>query len=378
MTMRLIETDSFPFEFLSQVAERESWRKEIHRPIYHVHKWWAKRLGSVFRGILLGTVVTPETDLRAAFYSQHNFRRTVVWDPFMGSGTTIGEAHKLGMTALGRDINPVAERAVRVGLGPISLEALNSAFTRLDATVGNEIRELYLSIDSQGRRAEVLYWFWVMQAPCPECQTRVDLFSSWVIARNAYPARKPEVQLVCPGCGSVFEGRHGDDYASCPNCGRSFEPDNAPARGAKAKCSHCAHTFSIIEALSGERPTYRLFAKLLLRTDGSKEYLAATTDDIARYEQCESELERVERAGALRLPTLDLAPGFNTNQAIRYGFVRWRDFFNARQLLALGRLRGAIESERNTEVREALLTLFSGCSSSTTSSLPTRARAPAR
>ena len=43
---RLIETDAFPFEFLSRVAERESWRKELHRPVYHVHKWWAKRLGS--------------------------------------------------------------------------------------------------------------------------------------------------------------------------------------------------------------------------------------------------------------------------------------------------------------------------------------------
>ena len=50
----LIESDEFPFEFLSPLAERESWRKEVHRPIYHVHKWWAKRLGSVFRGILLG------------------------------------------------------------------------------------------------------------------------------------------------------------------------------------------------------------------------------------------------------------------------------------------------------------------------------------
>ena len=57
--MRLIETNNFSFEFLSRLGERESWRKEIHRPIYHVHKWWAKRLGSVFRGILLGTLL-PE------------------------------------------------------------------------------------------------------------------------------------------------------------------------------------------------------------------------------------------------------------------------------------------------------------------------------
>jgi hypothetical protein len=36
---RLIESDDFPFEFLSSLGERESWRKEINRPIYHVHKW---------------------------------------------------------------------------------------------------------------------------------------------------------------------------------------------------------------------------------------------------------------------------------------------------------------------------------------------------
>src|SRR6266581_2057124 len=95
--MQLIESDSFPFEFLSQLGERESWRKEIHRPIYYVHKWWAKRLGSVFRGILLGCVLGDE-DLEAAFYRQHCFKDSAIFDPFMGSGTILGEAHKLGFT----------------------------------------------------------------------------------------------------------------------------------------------------------------------------------------------------------------------------------------------------------------------------------------
>ena len=71
--LRLIETNAFPFEFLSQLAERESWRKEVHRPIYHVHKWWAKRLGSVFRGILLGTILAEDDDLPKAFYQNHHF-----------------------------------------------------------------------------------------------------------------------------------------------------------------------------------------------------------------------------------------------------------------------------------------------------------------
>src|SRR5438034_3213920 len=103
---RLIESDSFPFEFISQLAEMESWRKEVYRPIYHVHKWWAKRLGSVFRAILLGSASPESVNLADSFYRQHNFSRLTVFDPFMGSGTTIGEAHKLGFVALGRDINP--------------------------------------------------------------------------------------------------------------------------------------------------------------------------------------------------------------------------------------------------------------------------------
>src|SRR4051794_38838557 len=70
-SVRLIETDAFPFEFLSQLPERESWRKEVHRPIYHVHKWWAKRLGSVFRGILLGATLPPSGELAQAFYRMH-------------------------------------------------------------------------------------------------------------------------------------------------------------------------------------------------------------------------------------------------------------------------------------------------------------------
>src|SRR5438270_13447537 len=96
---RLIETDAFPFEFLSRLAEHESWRKEVHRPIYHVHKWWAKRLGSVFRGLLLGCTLPEDADLTAAFYREHKSPGMAVFDPFMGSGTTVGEAHKRGMVA---------------------------------------------------------------------------------------------------------------------------------------------------------------------------------------------------------------------------------------------------------------------------------------
>ena len=140
---RLIESDSFALEFVSELAEMESWRKEVHRPIYHIHKWWAKRLGSVFRAILLGSVL-PETEkLEEVFYRSHDFSNLTVFDPFMGSGTTIGEGHKLGFTAFGRDINPVACESVRVALGPLNRDALLQAFAQLSSGVGERIRQLY-------------------------------------------------------------------------------------------------------------------------------------------------------------------------------------------------------------------------------------------
>jgi putative DNA methylase len=360
--IRLIETDTFPFEFLSQLGERESWRKEVHRPVYHVHKWWAKRLGSVFRGILLGCALGEGADLPHQFYRKHSFEGVTVFDPFMGSGTTIGEAHKLGFTALGRDINPVAVDAVRVALGPFDRAALGQGFKKLAEGVGHKIRGLYRSQTAPGRPCEVLYFFWVMQAPCPGCTNPVDLFSSYVFAQNAYPKKKPEVRIVCPNCGEIFKGRHGQRGASCPACRHGFDPGEGPARGQRAVCPRCRRPFPILDAVAatGRRPDFRLYAKLVLTGDGEKEYLRATDEDLSAYRAASRLLRQEVERGAILLPALALADGYNTRQAMSYNFRAWRDFFNDRQLLALGWLQAAITTLPVGPAREVLLTLFSG------------------
>jgi len=359
--MRLIETDAFPFEFLSHLAERESWRKEVHRPIYHVHKWWAKRLGSVFRGILLGTIMPEGGDLPAAFYKTHNVPNLTVFDPFMGSGTTIGEAHKLGFTAIGRDINPVAVASVNTALGPMDRGKLAAAFDELSQEIGDNIRALYRSKDSKAHPCDVLYHFWAMQLPCPSCHRAVDLFPSWVIARNAYPSRKPEVQILCPSCGDIFPGLHGEEAVTCRSCKTRFNPQRGPAQGAKATCHHCTRSFTILDAVAstGTRPDFRLYGKLVLTQSGTKEYLPATAEDHAAYQQCSARLQE-ETSRGLVLPSLALEYGYNTRQAMSYGFTVWRDFFNDRQLLALGWLHGAIDRIADAPARAALRTLFSG------------------
>ena len=61
-----------------------------------------------------------------------------------------------------------------------------------------------------------------------------------------------------------------------------------------------------------------------------------------------------------KLPTLQLEDGYNTRQAMAYGFRNWRDFFNVRQLLALGWLHEALAALPEEKGRDAFLTLFSG------------------
>lgn len=83
---RAIEDDSFPFEALSDIAEIESWRKEINRPTTHVHKWWAQRLGTVFRALTIGAFAPSGADVLGLFYEPVRIPGGTVFDPFMVRG----------------------------------------------------------------------------------------------------------------------------------------------------------------------------------------------------------------------------------------------------------------------------------------------------
>ncbi len=101
--MSALECD-FPAAELSHIGEHESWRKEVHRPATSTHKWWAKRLGSVFRGILCSAVTTDSASALEAYGSAARLDGLTVFDPFAGSGTTLIEAVKLGANVIGWDI----------------------------------------------------------------------------------------------------------------------------------------------------------------------------------------------------------------------------------------------------------------------------------
>lgn len=347
----------FPTIPVSQVAEHESWRKEIHRPLYHIHKWWANRLGSVFRAIVLGALSRPGTDLWSAFYTRHDLAGKVVLDPFMGSGTTLGEALKLGAAAVGCDSNPVSTFMVRQALTRVSEKRLWSAFRQLESIVASEIQHYYRTLDpNTGESIPVLYYFWVKTVLTPAGE-ELPLFRRYVFAQNAYPRRRPDAQIVCPHCWMVFTDRYDATLVCCPRCGTRYDPQAGPAGGQYVK-DPAGRRYRIRDLLpaGGEPPAHRLYAVLALLPTGRKVYLPCTDADLDLYAEATERLRR-ER---LPLPTLALRPGHNTDQAIGYNYRHWRDFFNDRQLLCLGLLLRGILQLPEQDVREQLLCLFSG------------------
>lgn len=353
-----LESDAFPFEMLSDIAQAESWRKEINRPIYHIHKWWAQRLGSVFRGIAISAFSEPDADIMKLYYSRTRVSEGVVFDPFMGSGTTIGETLKLGARAIGRDINPVAHFLVKTALAKHDKEAIISAYEQIEKNVSDKIKAYYRSTDKQGNTVEVLYYFWVKQVECPSCSNNVELFSKYIFSQHAYKKKYPLARALCPNCGEINETRFDSTSCKCTGCQVVFDPQEGPANRQSANCPDCKTKFKITDAVrsSSNIPIHRMYAKMVLLPDGSKAYLPITDEDIDLYDRASLKLS--ERRSWI--PEVNIEPGHNTNQAIGYNYRLWSDMFNDRQLLCLSLLMEEILRIEDQNIRELFVCLFSG------------------
>lgn len=352
---RAIETD-FPFEVIDEIAESESYRKEIYRPIYHVHKWWAKRLGSVFRSILSGSLSENEWH---DFYKNQNYAGKVVLDPFMGSGTTLGEAAKLGASVIGCDVNPVSTFLVRQALTQVSIDALKAEFKAIEGDVKDEIQSYYTTkLPDSDTPVPALYYFWVKTVRTSSGE-EIPLFSSYVFSKNAYPKKKPESQILCPTCGSVFVGMYDSTNETCPSCTNQFNPQDAPAKGSSVyDKSGREHKIKTLVNLTTRPPSHRLYAIMALNEDGKKVYIKPSSFDYKQLDRASKKLGQLDHC--LPLPKMEVRSGHNTDQAKGYNYNNWRDFFNDRQLLCLGILLKRLLEIKDETIRDHFVCLFSG------------------
>lgn len=224
---RAIE-DSFPIVEINRLAVPE---RNAFKPVFQMHKWFARRASCVFRAILLGALKplplgkdgkpakTGAQLIMDEFYKDHTHdpdtNGKVVLDPFMGGGTTVVEAMRLGCKVIGVDLNPVAWFIDKAETEPVDLAELRAAFDRLAGSkVGwsdKPLQEALLGLYKTkcpccGGEADTIYTFWVKSAICTDqnCRKQVPLFGDCIVAQKT-PSIRYFPDCDCPECGKVFD-----------------------------------------------------------------------------------------------------------------------------------------------------------------------------
>ena len=96
----------YDIAFVAALALREKQIQQSYRPIIAVHKWFARRPGTLFRSLLLSEF--GGRHVSESYYQANSFEGITVADPLMGGGIPLLEANRLGCNVIGTDINPMA------------------------------------------------------------------------------------------------------------------------------------------------------------------------------------------------------------------------------------------------------------------------------
>ena len=151
----------FNISFVSSLALREKQIQQNYRPIIAVHKWFARRPGTLFRSLLLSEF--SEGELTHEFYRSQKFTGRRVADPFMGGGTPLLEANRMGIDSIGFDINPLAWWIVREQIEHLNLKDYRRQAAKLRSTLEEEIGDLYRTrcVIDGNPDAQAKYFLWV-------------------------------------------------------------------------------------------------------------------------------------------------------------------------------------------------------------------------
>lgn len=351
----MIEKD-FDIPFIADLAQREKQIQQNYRPIIAVHKWFARRPGTLFRGLLLSEF--SDKPLRDVFYKSNEFPGRHVADPFMGGGIPILEANRIGCNVTGFDINPMSWWIVKQEIEHLDLSAYAKAAEFLRTKLEREIGYLYRTrcVLCGSRKAHVKYFLWVKVKNCLHCGEEIDLFPGYLLSADS---RHPKNVFVCPACGELAETESRVNPGKCRHCSADLI-FKTPARRSHCRCPACGTENLFPNAKLGP-PRHRLFAIeyhcSTCKPDHSGRFFKKPdSQDIQRIVEAE---RRWSKMRPKYVPDDEIPSGDETNRLHRWGYRQYKEMFNFRQLIGLELSARIIAKTANERVRNALATNFS-------------------
>ena len=386
MKKKLIEV-ALPLEAINKEAAREKSIRQGHPSTLHL--WWARRPLAACRAVLFASLVDDPSSHPEEFPTeadqdrerQRLFRlleelvkwensnnkqllesahREIlkstdgnpppVYDPFCGGGSIPLEAQRLGLEAHASDLNPVAvlitktmieippKFADQPPVHPMAKGRVTGTGMwegargladdvryygqwmrdRALESIGHLYPTAKLPTELGGGQATVIAWLWARTVKCPNpaCGAKMPLVRSFTICskpkNNAWVeptvdhSTRTILYKVKTGVGTPSDGTVNRKGARCLVCGTSVPLDYVRAEG---RAGNIGAQMLAIVAEGDRKRTY-------LSPTAEQESLAAVV--------------RPANAPDTNLP--EQALGFRVQ---RYGYIKHRDLFTARQLTAL-------------------------------------------
>lgn len=344
-----------PYDLLYQSSRKEASRK---KPVFFIHKYFARRITANFRMSLLGFMADKDDDIAELFYKKSANREDVtILDPFMGGGTTIFEALRFGCKVIGNDLQPLSLFVTKALVSPVDEKAVNAEVKRLEKTVGEKIKSYYkTTCPCCGKKADGMYSFHVKKVKTDTACKEHRFFSSFIIAY-----KQDEFTVVCPKCGKLEKTKFENGSYVC-ECGWELKsPKETYVKNGTFVCPDCGET----KVLSDYGPeTGYPFTTDVVAIEyycphcKAHDYKAPDEDDRQLLKKAKEDFAALEME--LPIPNQVIPEGYNTNQIRNHRYQRFRDLFNDRQLLCLGLLLQAINEVEDKNVQLWLQLAFSG------------------
>ena len=346
----------FDLPLIAAISLREKQIQQNYRPIIAVHKWFARRPGALFRGLLLAEF--GDRPLSEAYFSANDFTGRRVADPFMGGGIPLIEANRVGCDVLGFDINPMATWIVQEEISHLDLAAYQSAANNMLVALEKKIGAAYRTdCPLYGDQdVPVKYFLWVKVLDCERCGTSIDLFPGYQVAKDS---RHPKHVLVCASCGELNEVADLNHLGHCRACQAPLKLEG-PVRRNRCPCPSCGHQNTYPRPRSGP-PRHRLFAIEYFNSrrragHNGRFFKRPDAKDLARLSVSIEQWRAIE---SRFVPDQPIPAGDESTRLHRWGYGHYWELFNERQLLGLEFSCRAISAIGDQRLRHALATNLS-------------------
>lgn len=398
---KLIEV-GLPLETINKESAREKALRHGHPSTLHL--WWARRPLAACRAVLFASLIddpasasdrfpTEEAqqqertrlfaiieklvkwenannpqiiaEARAEILKSTNYNPPPVFDPFCGGGSILLEAQRLGLEAIGGDLNPVAV-LISKALIEIPPKFANCPPVNPDNRVSEgwegarglaadvryygkwicerafeRIGYLYPKVKfhhggTEGTEATVIAWLWArtIQCPNPVCRAQMPLVHSFVLSKRK--GKKVWVEPVIEeGIKVRFEVRAGSEL-----------PISGTVTRRGAVCICCGLPVSLTY-VRGEGKASRMGIQLMAivaRGFGGRIYVAP----------CEKHEALALNAQPKWKPEIELPHNRRDFKVFNYGMQTFADLFTPRQLVALNTFSDLIAEARELVLHDAL------------------------